>query len=107
MEFFKDEEQAISYILDEIVATLEDDILNQKKNGEPEEDYKELEDKIKDIEKVSFLVRGGPKLLAALEGCLHQMEQMKDMFDDEDGTIEAAMDDAELAVSNAGGIRNA
>ena len=103
MEYFKDEGLAINYILTELVATLQDDINDQKNNGEPEEDCKELEDKIRDIEKVSFMVRESPAMLRALDKCLIQMKRMKRTFYDEDGTIEEAMDDAELAISNAGG----
>ena len=70
MKFFKDQQQTISYIINELTATLEDDIENQKKNGEPPEDYKELEDKIKDIESASLLLSSAPGLLG-LAGDLH------------------------------------
>lgn len=38
------------------------------------------------------------KLRAALEACVQQIEQMKGMFPDDDGTIQGALDDALLAM---------
>ena len=103
MKHFKDKEQVLSYIVSELIATLEDDIKNQKMNGEPEEDYRELIHKIDDIKEVQHLVSNASETLEALSECLEQMEQMKDIFHDNDGSIENAMDQAELAISNAGG----
>lgn len=41
------------------------------------------------------------ELVAALNGCLHQISQMRGMFNDEDGTIQAAVDDADEALDMA------
>jgi hypothetical protein len=40
-------------------------------------------------------------LLAAVDSLLHQVSQMRGMFPDEDGTIQAAVDDAEEAAEAA------
>lgn len=41
------------------------------------------------------------ELRGALGNLLQQVEQMQDMFDDTDGTIQAAIDDAEAAIEAA------
>jgi len=65
MKYFAEERRAVNYIIPELVATLQDDINNQKANGEPEKDHIELEDKIKDIEDVQPGMEAGPALLEA------------------------------------------
>lgn len=47
------------------------------------------------------LMAAAPELAAALEGLLWQCRQMFRMFPDDDGTIAAAMEDAEKALSRA------
>lgn len=49
------------------------------------------------------LIAAAPQLLAALEGCVWQLEQMHGMFDDSDGTIQSALDDARAAIALARG----
>jgi len=49
------------------------------------------------------LIAAAPMLLASLEACVLQMEQMQGMFDDEDGAIEAAIHDARHAIAKATG----
>lgn len=44
------------------------------------------------------LIAAAPDLLAALQALLHQVYQMRGMFPDEDGTIAAAIQDAEDAI---------
>lgn len=65
MKYFEDEKQAINYTVNELIATLEDDINDQKRNNEPPEDYEELEDKIDDISEVQNLIAAAPELLEA------------------------------------------
>jgi len=65
MKYFAEKRRAVNYIIPELIATLQDDINNQKANGEPERDYIELEDKIKDIEEVQPVMEAGPELLEA------------------------------------------
>lgn len=50
------------------------------------------------------LIEAAPDLLGALQSLLHQVQQMRGMFPDEDGTIAAAVEDAEDAVAKARGI---
>jgi hypothetical protein len=49
------------------------------------------------------LIASVPNLLASLEACVWQMEQMRGMFDDSDGAIQAAIDDAKDAIAKATG----
>lgn len=42
-------------------------------------------------------------LLGALESCINQIEQMRGLFDDSDGAIQAALDDARGALAAARG----
>jgi hypothetical protein len=49
------------------------------------------------------LIAAAPDLLACLEECVFQMEQMQGMFDDKDGTIQAAIDNAKDAIARATG----
>lgn len=42
-------------------------------------------------------------LLAALKSCVVQIQQMQGMFDDSDGTIQAALEDAQKAIAKAAG----
>jgi len=67
MKYFAEKRRAVNYIIPELIATLQDDINNQKANGEPERDYIELEDKIKDIEEVQPVMEAAPGLLEALK----------------------------------------
>lgn len=46
------------------------------------------------------------ELAGALAGCVEQMSQMRKMFDDADGTIQAAFNDAEHAEARLGAYRN-
>jgi hypothetical protein len=47
------------------------------------------------------LIAAAPVLLACLEECVSQMEQMRGMFDDSDGAIQKALDDAYEAIRMA------
>jgi hypothetical protein len=47
------------------------------------------------------LIEQNRRLLAALEGCVVQIQQMQGMFDDSDGTIQAALEDAQEAIDMA------
>jgi hypothetical protein len=49
------------------------------------------------------LIASAPELLACLEECVLQMEQMRAMFDDRDGAIQAALDGANAAIAKATG----
>jgi hypothetical protein len=49
------------------------------------------------------LIASAPELLACLEECVLQMEQMRAMFDDRDGAIQAALDGAKGAIAKATG----
>jgi len=49
------------------------------------------------------LIAAAPALLASLQACVLQMEQMRGMFDDSDGAIQAAIDDAKDAIAKATG----
>lgn len=53
----------------------------------------------------AYLIAAAPRLLAALERCIDQIEQMRSLFDDEDGAIQAALDDANAAIAFAAGER--
>lgn len=43
------------------------------------------------------------ELLAALEACVTQIEQMRGLFNDQDGTIQASLEDAYKAIQAAKG----
>lgn len=45
------------------------------------------------------LIAAAPTLLGALQSLLHQAQQMRGMFPDEDGTIAASVQDATAAIS--------
>jgi hypothetical protein len=49
------------------------------------------------------LIAAAPALLASLQACVLQMEQMRGMFDDSDGSIQATIDDAKGAIAKATG----
>lgn len=51
----------------------------------------------------AYLIAAAPRLLAALERCVDQIEQMRGLFDDPDGTIQKALDDAYHAMALADG----
>jgi hypothetical protein len=50
---------------------------------------------------VAKLIRQNQRLLDALGSCVEQIEQMQGMFDDEDGTIQAALEEARKAIDMA------
>ncbi|MDR9060627.1 hypothetical protein [Burkholderia multivorans] len=54
-------------------------------------------------QKLARLIAAAPDLLAALEACVTQIEQMRGLFDDSDGAIQAALEDAQKAINKAGG----
>jgi hypothetical protein len=47
------------------------------------------------------LIAAAPSLLASLEACVWQIEQMRGMFDESDGTIQEALDGAYEAIRMA------
>ncbi|WP_126448395.1 hypothetical protein [Sulfuricystis multivorans] len=49
------------------------------------------------------LIEQHQALLAALEGCVEQIEQMRGMFDDSDSAIQAALENAQKAIDMATG----
>lgn len=49
------------------------------------------------------LIAAAPDLLAALESCVTQIEQMRGLFDDADGAIKSALEDAQKAIDKATG----
>lgn len=49
------------------------------------------------------LIAAAPQLLAALEACVEQIRQMRGMFGDSDGAIQAALDAADEAIGRAYG----
>lgn len=51
----------------------------------------------------AYLIAAAPRLLAALERCVEQIEQMRGLFDDEDGAIQTALDEANAAIAFAAG----
>jgi hypothetical protein len=48
------------------------------------------------------LIAAAPDLLSCLEACVFQLEQMRGVFD-EDGAIQAAIEDAKDAIARATG----
>lgn len=53
----------------------------------------------------AHLMAAAPMLLAALESCVEQILQMRGMFDDSDGAIEGALEDAMDAIARTNGGR--
>lgn len=49
------------------------------------------------------LIAAAPELAAALVECIEQIEQMRGMFDDQDGAIQACLARAEAALDKAAG----
>ena len=47
------------------------------------------------------LIAAAPALLDALQTCVTQIEQMRGMFDDEDGAIQQALEEAYRAIAAA------
>lgn len=52
-------------------------------------------------EKHAWLIAAAPHLMAALERCVEQIEQMRGLFDDSDCAIQNALDSAEYAMKSA------
>lgn len=77
---------------DQNIAELED----QPGDTDTEKRAADLRD---DFNAVLGLITAAPELSAALSGLLEQVHQMRGMFDDEDGTIQAAIDDSDAALS--------
>lgn len=102
MKYFFDEGRAIRYVIPELVATLQDDIDNQKANGEPKRDYVELEDKIKDIEEVQPLMEAA---LDLLEACRMANNKLCELNQDAGDTLFIAeeLDMLEKAINKAKG----
>ena len=106
MKYFAEERRAVNYIIPELIATLQDDINNQKANGEPERDYMELEDKIKGIEEVQPVMEAGPELLEACEKVLHSINAnciTEQLHSDDAELLSEIMADVYRAITKATG----
>lgn len=77
MQHFKDKEQAIGYIIPELVDTLYADIHDQKRNNEPPEDYQELFSKIVDIKEVQPLMEAAQDLLDACKSAYNKLLELE------------------------------